>query len=134
MRETNLSAGFLQPCRPWSVESPIPLFLPPSTCDVLKPLCFLLVPVSMNEVRLVSAVCNFSCFPKLLSKLSKAISNSVLHYLRYYGWPSGTRLDAGVWEVALLVVTKLILNKEWLGLCWCTLKCNLYWIFWVCNA
>lgn len=42
MRETNLSAGVLRLCWPWSVENAIPLFLPSSSCDIFELLHFLL--------------------------------------------------------------------------------------------
>lgn len=107
-------------------------FLPPSSCNFFKPHHFL--SVWMKSVRSLLSATSCVFFPKLLFKLIKAVSDSVLHCLSSDGRPSRPRLNAGLWEVALLVVTKLILTQEWLGFLWCTLKCNLNWISWVCNA
>lgn len=132
MRETNLPAGLLLLCRTGSGKTHSPFFLLPPSCNFFKPHHFL--SVSMKSVRSLLSAASSVFSPKLFFKLIKAVSDSVLHCLSSDGRPSRPRLNAGLWEVALLVVTKLILTQEWLGFLWCTLKCNLNWISWVCNA
>lgn len=86
-------------------EVTVLFFLPPSSCNFFKPHHFL--SVWMKSVRSLLSATSCVFFPKLLFKLIKAVSDSVLHCLSSDGRPSRPRLNAGLWEVALLVSHKV---------------------------